>query len=90
MCDDFQALWRDASVEERLLSPFNARLRPLIAAIRKVAPDTGNNLRLPAGPLNWLLDRIFAGEAPALVAALDRHIQAFHRGVSLVAVLRKQ
>lgn len=90
MCDDFQALWQGAPVEERLLTPFNARLRPLIAMIRKVAPDTGNNLRLPAGPLNRLLHLVFAGEAPALVGALDRHTRPFRRGISLVAVLRKQ
>jgi len=90
LCDDFQKLWSGAPVEERLLTPFNARLRPVIATIRKIAPDTGNNLRLPAGPLNWMLHRVFAGEAPALVGALDRHTRPFSRGVSLVAVLRKQ
>jgi SAM-dependent methyltransferase len=88
--DDFRALWRDAPVRQRLLSPFNARLYPMIAMIRRIAPNTGNNLHVPAGPLNRLLHGIFAGEARALVTAIDRDVPPFHRGVSLVAVLRKQ
>jgi SAM-dependent methyltransferase len=86
----FSALWRNAPVEQRLLSPFNARLRPVIAAIRKVAPNTGNNLRIPSGPMNRLLHHVFAGEAAALVHGIDRGVAPFRRGVSLAAVLRKR
>ena len=78
-------------MEERLLSPFNTRLRPVIALMRRVAPNNGNNLRMPAGPFNALLHRMFAGEATSLAAALatcDSRLAT--RGVSLVAVLRKQ
>jgi SAM-dependent methyltransferase len=88
--EQFQALWRGAPVEQRLLSSFNSRLRPLIAAMRRVAPGLGNNLHVPVGPLNGMLRRIFAGEAGALVAAIDRGLPPFRRGVSLVAVLRKR
>jgi hypothetical protein len=88
--EHFQALWRNAPVDERLLSPFNARLRPLIAALRRLAPGTSNNLKLPVGPLNGFLQRVFAGEAAALVNAIDRNAPPFRRGVSLIAVLRKR
>jgi len=97
--DTFRALWREAPVEERLLSPFNTRLRPVIALMRRVAPNNGNNLRIPAGPFNALLHRMFAGEAASLTAALatrdSRSLDELGtglatRGVSLVAVLRKR
>jgi len=87
---DFRQLWQGAPVVQRLLSPFNARLRPVIAAIRRFAPNGGNNLNVPVGPLNGVLHATFAGEARALVAALDAGTMPFARGVSLVAVLRKQ
>lgn len=90
LADDFRALWRDAAVEQRLLSYFNARLRPVIAAFRTIAPGAGNNLRVPAGPLNQLFRRTFAGEARALVAAIDCGTRPYRRGISLVAVLRKK
>jgi SAM-dependent methyltransferase len=92
--DTLRALWRNAAVDERLLSPFNARLQPVIALIRRfrrhhrVRP--GGDLGLSAGPLNGLLRRIFAGEAGALVAAIDRGAAPFARGVSLVAVVGKR
>jgi SAM-dependent methyltransferase len=89
----FRTLWRDASVEERLLSPYNSRLHGIVSMIRRVrrrhVTRPGGDLALSAGPLNGLLRTIFAGEAKALVAALDRGSAPFSRGVSLVAVLRK-
>lgn len=87
--DDFRDLWRDEPVRQRLLSPFNARLRPMIAAIRRWTPDRGNNLNVSTGPLNRMLHWTFAGEARALVAAMDTGRSPYRRGVSLVAVLRK-
>lgn len=87
---DFRDLWRDAPVAQRLLSHFNARLRPVIAAVRRIAPKGSNNLNVPVGPLNGVLHRTFAGEARALVAAIDTGTAPFRRGVSLVAVLRKR
>jgi SAM-dependent methyltransferase len=86
---DFRQLWHGAAVQQRLLSPFNARLRPVIAAIRRFAPNGGNNLNVPVGSLNGVLRRTFAGEAGALVHALDTGAAPFRRGVSLVSVLRK-
>lgn len=90
LADTFRALWRDAPANERLLSPFNARLFPLVAAARRLAPRLGNNLRIPAGPANRLFARIFGGEAAALVGAIDRNRPPYRRGVSLLAVLQKR
>jgi len=87
---DFRALWSDAPVETRLLTPFNARLRPVIATIRRFTRDGGSDLHIPSGPLNRMLHRIFAGEAHALVGAIDRDSPPFRRGVSLAAVLRRR
>lgn len=87
---ELRALWHDAPVEERLLTPFNARLKPVIATIRRFTRDDGSDLGIPTGPLNAVLHRIFAGEASALVRAIDRGKPAFSRGVSLAAVLRKR
>ena len=88
--DTFRALWRGAPVDERLLTPFNARLYPLVAAARRLAPRLGNNLRIPSGPANRLFARIFSGEAESLVGAIDRVTPPYRRGVSLIAVLRKR
>lgn len=87
---DFRALWRDQPVIERLVTPFNARLRPLIAMIRRFTRDGGSDLAIPVGPTNAVLHRVFAGEARVLTAAIDRGRPAYSRGVSLAAVLRKQ
>ena len=87
------ALWRDVPVEVRLLSPFNARLRPMIAAIRRIRrgrPATrGGDLEIPTGAFNSVLRSIFAGESARLLGALDTGRPAFRRGVSLIAVLRR-
>jgi hypothetical protein len=87
--EEFRRLWRDAPVVERLLTPYNARLRPLIVAIRRFTRDSGSDLGIPAAGLNRLLHRIFAGEARAMVRALDTGTRPFSRGVSFAAVLRK-
>jgi SAM-dependent methyltransferase len=91
--ETLRALWRDAPVEVRLMSPFNSRLYPVIRAIRALGrgrpPRPHGDLGVPAGPFNAMLHRTFAGEAGALVAAIDRGRAPFARGVSLVAILRR-
>ncbi|MBA2291672.1 MAG: class I SAM-dependent methyltransferase [Gemmatimonadales bacterium] len=88
------ALWSGAPVETRLLSHFNARLRPVIAAVRRVrrdaAPRPGGDLRRPFRGLNSALAHLLAGERHALVGAIDTGRMPHRRGVSLVALLRRR
>ncbi|HKJ02948.1 MAG TPA: methyltransferase domain-containing protein [Longimicrobiales bacterium] len=88
----FRALWAEEPVAERLCSHYNARLWPLIAAVRRVGTrgGGGGDLDVPVGPLNAVFRAVFQSEAGALVSALDRGAAPFARGVSLVALLRKQ
>jgi SAM-dependent methyltransferase len=47
------------------VSYFNTLLFPLLAAVRawkRIRGDRGHDLRRPAAPLNWLLERVFAFE----------------------------
>lgn len=88
--EEFRALWRTLPVTERLLSPYNARLRPIIAAIRRFTRDGGSDLAIPTPGLNAALHRVFAGEARALVRAVDTGRPPFRRGVSIAAILRKK
>jgi SAM-dependent methyltransferase len=47
------------------VSYFNTLLFPLLAAVRawkRVRGDRGHDLRRPAAPINWLLERVFAFE----------------------------
>lgn len=88
----FRMLWQDAPVRERLLSAYNSRLHPLIAAWRRLRGQHGaaaGDLAVPVGPLNRVLEVIFAGERHALVAAVDRATMPWSRGVSLVAILER-
>ncbi len=88
------ALWLGAPVDTRLLSHFNARLRPVIAGVRRLrrhaAPRPGGDLRPPLRVVNALLTHVFAGEAHDLVRAIDSGHAPHSRGVSLVAVLRRR
>ncbi len=88
------ALWSGLPVDVRLVSHFNARLHPVIAAFRRLrrrsAPGPGGDLRAPALGINALLTRVFAGESRRLALALDTGIPPHHRGVSLITVLRRR
>jgi SAM-dependent methyltransferase len=94
----FASLWANLPVDTLLLSHFCTRLYPVIRAVRainrwrgKTWGQAGTDLSLPPGPVNWLLRRIFAGEAGVLIRALQgRRKQGYARGASLVAVLRKR
>ncbi len=91
---DLAALWRHLPVDARLLTPFNARLRPAVAAVRRLArrrrPVAGGDLTIPAGFMNAVLRQIFAGEANRLVAAITTGAPPYRNGVSLLAVLRRR
>lgn len=91
------ALWRHQPVEVRLLSYFNARLHPLVRAMRALARRrgrsagrAGTDFWLPPAPVNRLLTRIFAGETRRLLTALDNtRSGGYSTGVSLIALLRR-
>ncbi len=95
--DQLQTLWTDLPLEQRLLSYFNTRLYPAVKLIRALSRlrgqswgDSGTDLKMPAPPVNSLLERLFSGEATRLIAQLQNNRKrGYKRGVSLIALLRK-
>lgn len=93
----FQDLWQGLPVSSLLVSPFNARLHPLVWLQRQVNRLRGRasgladtDVSLPWAPLNRLLFRIFAGESRVLLELLrGARRRGYRRGVSLVALLRR-
>lgn len=88
--------WRGLAVEERLLSPYNARLFSIIKAVRTLskrrgrpAGKAGTDFSMPPRVINrWLAD-LFSGEATALERAIDGTRPPYARGASLIAILRR-
>ena len=90
-------VWRHLPVRERLVTPFNARLYPLVRLRRAVSALSGKSsgwrgtdLRLPPAPLNRLLAAVFAGERIPLLRGLTHSAAPFRRGVSLLALLERR
>jgi len=91
-------LWSRLPVETLLLSYFNARLYPVIRALRTIGRwrgktwgRAGTDLSMPPTLLNRFLASVFAGEARVLVETLQgQRKQGYNKGVSLVAILRKR
>jgi hypothetical protein len=81
-----------------MLSYFNARLYPLVKLVRttnawrgRTSGVQGTDLKLPAAPINRMLHRIFVGEQTRLLQLLaGQHDRPYRRGVSLIAVLRRE
>ncbi|MEN8374352.1 MAG: methyltransferase domain-containing protein [Gemmatimonadota bacterium] len=95
--DRLRLVWRDLHVTERLLSPYNSRLFPLIRLVRRAGARLGRttgregtDLRMPPAPANAALASIFGGEARALLAALREGGPAYRDGLSLIALLRRE
>jgi SAM-dependent methyltransferase len=95
--DELADLWSDLSVKVRLLSYFNSRLYPVVRAVRRVSRIRGHaagaadtDFKLPARPVNSFLDAVFAGERRRLRRAIDGGNVGYRRGVSLIAVLKRQ
>jgi len=62
---ELRAAVERAGFEVLRVSYFNTLLFPLLAAVRgwkRLRGDRGHDLRRPAAPLNWLLERTFAFE----------------------------
>lgn len=95
--DQFAALWRALPVSCHLLAPFNTRLEPIVRMVRRMrthgvgAGAAGTDLSMPVAPMNYLLYRVFAGEARGLLRRLKAGGGVAPRaGVSLMAVLRRE
>lgn len=94
----FERMWLGLPVKCLLLSYFNARLYPVVKLIRntnallgRTSGVQGTDLKVPASPLNRVLHRIFLGESRALLRSLaENHDSGYRRGVSLIAVLRRE
>lgn len=93
----FTKLWQGLSVEPLLVSYFNHRLYPVVKAVRDwgrwrghAGGEAGTDFRIPAAPLNSLLEGIFAGETERLLRTLEQPEEqpGYEKGVSLVALLR--
>ena len=94
--DRLRATWAGLPVEERLVSYYNARLFPVIKAVRTLsrwrgrpAGRAGTDFAMPPKPFNGWLEQVFAGEARALEQGVDSGAVAAKRGASLIAILRR-
>lgn len=90
-------LWNGLPVNSSLVCPLNWHLYPIVRAVRAVARLTGRSvgddqtdLFLPPRPVNSLLHRIFASEAPSVLDALQgQNVQWSRSGVSWLVVLER-
>jgi SAM-dependent methyltransferase len=95
--DSLEKICVNCPVRIRLLSSFNVRLYPIIAAVRMLnryldrASGQGHtDFFMPPAPLNWLLTKVFGGEARSILAKIDKPSFAKSgMGVSLVALLER-
>lgn len=91
-------LWQGLPVRPVFVSYFNARLYPIVRAIRgwnrlrrKAAGEAGTDFRMPGRTLNRALARCFAGERSKLVRlARGETVTPYRRGVSLMALVRRE
>jgi SAM-dependent methyltransferase len=97
---DFQRLsdlWRGLPLTVVGQSYFNARLYPVVRAVRGLsrlrghaAGAAGTDFSLPPKLINRALEGFFAGEAGRLVGVFEGGRPGYRRGVSLVALLRRE
>jgi SAM-dependent methyltransferase len=93
----WRRLWLGLPVGEMLVSYYNSRLYRAVRAVRTVGRlrgkahgHAGTDFRVPSPRINAALTRVFAGEAERLVDVLEKRRLAFSRGVSLIALLRRE
>lgn len=95
--DELERLWNDLPVSVLLTSHFNARLYPLVKLVRTFNRWRGSSfgaantdLKMTRRPMNWLLEKLFAGERRRLLTLLrGERGSGYRRGVSLIAILRR-
>lgn len=92
-----ERVWRDLPVAPLLVSHAMARLYPVVRAVRawnrgrgQAAGHAGTDFTMPPAPVNTALEWLLAGESSRLVATLSNPARAYRRGVSLVAILRRE
>jgi SAM-dependent methyltransferase len=96
--DRLRRVWAGLPITTRLLSHFNARLYPVVRAVRawsrwrgRATGMAGTDLSLPGPPVNAALESIFAGEGRVLTDLLGgRRRRGYAAGVSLVALIRRE
>ncbi len=93
-----EQVWQGLPVSTVFVSHYNARLYPVIRAVRRIsqwrgkpAGRAGTDFALPSPLTNELLTRVFAGEQRKLAALAHGRTQVPYRfGVSLMALLRRE
>ena len=92
-----ERVWRDLPVTPVLVSHYMARLLPAVRAVRglnrlrgRAAGAAGTDFTMPSTWVNASLERTFVGESARLLAAMHDPARAYHSGVSLIAILRRE
>jgi len=93
-----RALWAKQPVRELVVSYYNSRLYPVVLAARMLSRLrggarglAGTDFKMGNPGINAGLEQIFAGESRRLLEVLSgKRPQGYGRGVSLIAVLRRE
>lgn len=92
-----ERVWAGLPVTPLLVSHSMARLLPAVRVVRAVnrwrgraAGAAGTDFAMLPAWINRRLENTFAGEADRLVAAMREPRHAYPRGVSLIAILRRE
>jgi SAM-dependent methyltransferase len=92
-----EQVWRGLPVTPLLVSHYMARLLPAVRMVRAVnrwrgraVGAAGTDFAMPPAWINRGLENTFAGETDRLVAAMREPSRAYGRGVSLIAILRRE
>jgi len=91
-----ERVWQGLPVTPLLVSHYMARLLPVVRTVRTVnrwrgrtAGAAGTDFAMPPAWINRGLEDTFAGEADRLVTTMRYPGRAYRRGVSLLAILRR-
>jgi SAM-dependent methyltransferase len=92
-----RALWEGLPASTLLLSYFNARLYPIVRAMRTLsswrdAPfgKHGTDLREPPAPMNRAVTAVFEGEKRRLTRVVEGRARPYSFGSSMVAIVRRE
>ena len=92
-----ERVWQGLPVTPLLVSHYMARLLPVVRTVRTVnrwrgraAGAAGTDFALPPAWINRGLEDTFAGEAARLVETMRNPGRAYRKGVSLMAILRRE